>query len=357
MDKLDFQEVQKHINILNVAYHLCLEIVEEKGYEHKVICPFCGYNKISKIPTMSLNSQNNKYCCCRCGAGGYSVGLYARVRRIDTKKAYKELLERECFSQNKSPIEISPINLLADIEIRDAVYREFLGMLKLEPQYRQYLRNLGFLDSSIDNQLYKSVPKNYIKRRLIGSALSRKYDLCGIPGFFQEEDFKWCFSKMDGFFIPIYDSNGYIEGLSVHLDKPFNNNSDIWFSSNGKINGTNTKNWIIKNNITYNSSSLLLTDSFLLGNLIKETINAPVIAFQNISNSYMILKEIENTTIKNIIFVFRLPKTSENLDYIINRIFRDLVPLGYNLDIKYVRDFKDFFDDNFNVTYALKNVN
>lgn len=41
MEKLDFQEVQKHINILNVAYHLCLEIVDEKGYEHKAICPFC----------------------------------------------------------------------------------------------------------------------------------------------------------------------------------------------------------------------------------------------------------------------------------------------------------------------------
>ncbi len=41
MNKLDFQEMQKHINILNVAYHLCLEIVEEKGYEYKAICPIC----------------------------------------------------------------------------------------------------------------------------------------------------------------------------------------------------------------------------------------------------------------------------------------------------------------------------
>ena len=41
MDKLDYQEITKHINILNVAYHLCLEIVEERGYETKVICPFC----------------------------------------------------------------------------------------------------------------------------------------------------------------------------------------------------------------------------------------------------------------------------------------------------------------------------
>ena len=41
MEKLDFQEVQKHINILNVAFHLCMETTETKGYETKAICPFC----------------------------------------------------------------------------------------------------------------------------------------------------------------------------------------------------------------------------------------------------------------------------------------------------------------------------
>lgn len=30
MDILDYKEVKKHIDILNVAYQLCLEIVEEK---------------------------------------------------------------------------------------------------------------------------------------------------------------------------------------------------------------------------------------------------------------------------------------------------------------------------------------
>ena len=51
MNYLDEQEVKKHINILNVAYHLCLEIVEQVGYEYKAICPFCGYNKNSKVCT------------------------------------------------------------------------------------------------------------------------------------------------------------------------------------------------------------------------------------------------------------------------------------------------------------------
>ena len=41
MDRKDYEEVIRHINILNVAYHLCLEIKETRGYEYKSICPFC----------------------------------------------------------------------------------------------------------------------------------------------------------------------------------------------------------------------------------------------------------------------------------------------------------------------------
>lgn len=320
--------------------------MKKKDLKVKQYVHFVGYNKNSKIPTMSLNSQNNKYCCSRCGAGGYSVGLYAKVRKIDNKTAFKELLDRECFSLDKVPVEISPINLISDIEIRDKVYRDFLRRLKLELQHKKILKNMGFLESSLESGLYKTVPQNYIKRRLICYNLSRKYKLAGIPGFFQEEDFKWCFSGGKGFFVPVFDKNGFIQGLSIHLDRPFNNTSDIWFSSNNKINGTGTKNWVMRNNIRKNTNSIFLTDNFLLGNLIKETHNYPTIAFQNISNSYEVLKEIEETNVTNITFVLRVDHTN-NLDYIIRRIFRDLIPLGYNLDVKTISNYKDLFDNEF----------
>lgn len=320
--------------------------------KQNVFVLFVGYNKLSKIPTMSLNTRDNKYHCMRCGAGGYSIGLYAKMRNIDNKKAFKELLEKECYSINRSNLEITPINMLSDIEMRDKIYREFLSMLKLDSKHKMYLKSLGFLNSSIENGMYKSIPKKYIKRRLVSYALSRKFNLCGIPGFYQEEDFKWNFSKRDGFYVPVFDENGLIQGLSIHLDNDYNNNKDIWFSSNNKINGTSTKNFVMKNNITEKSDSLVITDNFLLGNLIKETINASILAFQNISNSYIVLNELEKYGIQNVLFVIRLPQANENLDYIINRIFKDLVPLGYNIDIKYIRDYKDFFDEDFNVAYS-----
>ena len=351
----DYIEVARHINILNVAYHLCLEITDDKHTEVKAICPFCGYNKNSKVATLSLNTNNNKYCCSRCGVGGFSIGLYAKLRNVDNKKAYRELLDRECFSVDKSNITISPINEIADIDTRDKIYREFLQMLKLETQHRKYLKSQGFLNSTIDKQMYRTIPKKYIKRRIIANSLKRKYDLSGIPGFYQEEDWGWTFSNAKGFFVPVFDENNKIQALSMHLDKVYNGTTDIWFSSSGKINGTGTKNWISRNNITEDTETIILTDNLILSNLIKDVLNAPVIAFSSISNSYQILKAIDNTNIQNIIFTVR-SEENQNLDYIIHRVFKDLIPLGYNLDTKYVGDYKDILKDDFLYSYRLEKV-
>ena len=286
---------------------------------------------------------------------GYSIGLYARVKGIDNKKAYRELLDRECFSIQKSNITISPINEIADIDKRDTVYRTFLNMLKLERSSRLALNRLGFLNSTIEEQMYRTIPNKNIHRRLIAHRLSKLYDLSGIPGFYQEADFKWTFSAGKGIFIPIFDESHKIQALSIHLDKPFNNTKDMWFSSKDKINGTGTKNVLSKNNIDENTDTVVLTDNFLLGNYIKASLNVPMIAFSNISNSYQILKVIESTNVDNIIFSFKIGQ-NDNLDYIINRIFKDLIPLGYNLETKPIKDFKDVLDKDFLALYSLRKV-
>ena len=38
---IDIEEIKKHVDIMKVAYHLDLEIMNQKGNEAKVICPFC----------------------------------------------------------------------------------------------------------------------------------------------------------------------------------------------------------------------------------------------------------------------------------------------------------------------------
>ena len=133
------------------------------------------------------------------------------------------------------------------------------------------------------------------------------------------------------------------------------------FSSSTKINGTATKNHIMKSNISADAQNVILTDNFILVHLIKDTLNLPAISFQNISNSYMILKEIQNTNIRNITFVIRIPDCNNNLDYIINGIFRDLVSLGYNLDTKCIDNYNaifkiDVFDKIFDINYISNKV-
>ena len=277
------------------------------------------------------------------------------MKHMDTKKAYKELIERECFSTEKSNITISPINLIADIEERDRIYRAFLGMLKLDTKHKKFLQEHGFLNSTIENQMYRTVPKDYIKRRLICKNLKKQYRLEGIPGFYQEEDFGWNFSSPRGFFIPVFDEMNRIQALLIHLDKAYGEIEDIWFSSNDRINGTGTKNWISKSDINKNGKTVFLTDNILLGNLIRDSLNLPIIAFSNINNSYQILKVIDNTDTENIVFILR-KESNKNLDYIVNRVFKDLIPLGYNLEMKYIREFKDIFDENLNVFYTLKKI-
>lgn len=117
----------------------------------------------------------------------------------------------------------------------------------------------------------------------------------------------------------------------------------------------------MRSNISDRTTNVILTDSFILGHLIRDSLNLPVISFQNISNSYLVLKEIQNTNIRNITFIIRTPNCNNNLDYVINRIFRDLVPLGYNIDCKCISNYNDifnldFFDETFNVNDTLKNV-
>ena len=177
----------------------------------------------------------------------------------------------------------------------------------------------------------------------------------GFHGFYQEEDWGWTFTNVKGFFVPIFDENNKIQGLSIRLDNSFNGSDNLCFSSKDKINGTATKNFISKSNITENTDTIILTDDLILGNLIKDTINAPVIAFSRITNSYQILNILDKTNIKNIIFTIRKNK-HQNLDYIINRVFKDLIPLGYNLETKYVSDYKDILKEDFLYLYKLEKV-
>ena len=350
----DYREIAKHINILNVAYHSNIEVVKQNGSEFSAICPFCGYKDNKRETNLKLNSMKNTYHCFKCGSSGYSVGLYAKLNFMDNKKAFKELISREFFSIDKSQFEIIPINEMADVEYRNKVYLEFLSMLKLDIDHKKYLQSLDFTDSSIENCNFKSIPDKIISRKIICSNLKRKYNLEGIPGFYMHEDFSWDFFAPDGFLIPVYDDYNNIQGLSVHLDKEFNGTEYLWFSSNNKINGTPARNWITKANIYEHTQTIILTDNLLTYNLIRQVEDRAIMAFSGVTNSYSILKELEDTNVENIVFTIRKLEDNQRLDYMIEKIFKDLLCKGYDFTYKYIENYKDILEDNFLDNIKLK---
>lgn len=75
-----------------------------------------------------------------------------------------------------------------------------------------------------------------------------------------------------------------------------------------------------------------------------QTIKTNKVFNKIVENLRTIVNKQANISIRNILFVIRLPQVNENLDYIINHILRSL---NYKLDVKYINDYKDFFDNEF----------
>lgn len=347
MNERDYKEISKHINILNVAYHTNIEMTEKIGNEIKAICPFCGYKDNKRESNLKLNYITNKYHCFKCGKSGYSVGLYAKLNYIDNKQAFKELMNKGFFSIDASNLDIVTTNPIANIDYRNSVYTEFLNMLDLDISHKRYLQRLGYTITSIQNCNFKSIPKNKITRKLICNKLKTKHNLEGIPGFYLKEDLSWDFISPSGILIPVYDDENRIQGITIHLDKEFNNCKDLWFSSSNKIAGTTANNCIATSNITEETNTVILTDNLLDYNLIKETVDYPIIGFCDTTNSYHILKELKYTNIENIIFTIRSEKHEQKLDYLIEKVFKDLFTKGYDISFKFINDYKDLLKENF----------
>lgn len=153
-----------------------------------------------------------------------------------------------------------------------------------------------------------------------------------------------------------YKSIQRIQALSIHLEKPLENTENLWFSSNGKINGTTVKNWTSKTNITENTKTIVITDNLIMNNLIKATTDASIIAYSNLNNTYQVLKELDNTNIDNIIFAVKDLEQNEKLKNVIKEIYNDLIHIGYNIETKNIENYKDILEEDFLCTYGIKSV-
>ena len=198
----------------DVLPRLNLSEVRRSGAHNIYLCPFCGDEK----GHLYVNMDSGLWCCFLCGEKGNPLVLYAKCRNISNRQAYKELhfgQPKRTESAVPEPPRLIPE---APIEHRDAVYREFLGMLPLYRRHAVDLKRRGFTKEQVIKNLYRSLPDEREKRDEIASTLASKYDLTGVRGF-RKRNGKWEFFYAPGYLIPFRDAKGRIQALQIRTNK------------------------------------------------------------------------------------------------------------------------------------------
>ena len=195
-------------------------------------------------------------------------------------------------------------NPVKDEYYRDIVYRNFLEMQNLNDLHYKKLKEMNFTDDYIKENQFKSIENNNNKKKEICMKLQEQgLKLDGIPGFFQDTDFKWTYKSHKGIFIPV-TLNNKIQGLRILLDNEYRlDTENIWFSSNNEYNGTKASNWpmILKDNTVNwidmynsdNSTSIIIATEMILAHKLFNNTNKTVIGIPNNIDKDLILSIVQ----------------------------------------------------------------
>lgn len=82
--------IYEYINITNVINQLNIKKTSVKGNYIYAICPFCQHSN-DKNGYLKINTISNVYICKKCESSGSSIELYANLKYISTKEAFKRL--------------------------------------------------------------------------------------------------------------------------------------------------------------------------------------------------------------------------------------------------------------------------
>ena len=297
----------EYINISNVINKLNLKKTNQIGNNIYVVCPFCQ-NGNEKNGYLKANIINNLYICNNCQTSGTSVELYASMKYITTKEAYIRLSREAPILDNIPYIFNNPIK---DENYRDLVYNEFLDIQTLSNKHKEKLINMGFSEKYILENKFKTIECSKKRIGEICKELENKgYKLDGLPGFYQDNNFKWTYKSHRGIFIPVTLYNK-IQGLRILLDEPYYlDTENIWFSSNNEYNGTKASNWpmILKESTLnwidiYNcttESIIIATDMILAHKLFNNT-GQTVIGIPNNINKELILNIVKKMNVSKVI--------------------------------------------------------
>lgn len=240
--KIDFK-TDVRLNIVNVAEKCGIRIIGplKTGNRVNAFCPFCD-DKSGHL-TLTIENENDNYYnvfkCLFCGEGGSAIDLYARTHNIDTKQAFKELLEDPIISKKVELInkQINENKIICKIpkpvEYLNTVYRKLLSYLDLSPLHEKNLLDRGMTTAEIKLNLYRSLPLDSKRKNLICNRLGEEFNLDCVPGFFRNNNGYWDMYCPKGFLIPVMDCKGQIQSLHIRMNDSYNKKRYKYFGSSG----------------------------------------------------------------------------------------------------------------------------
>ncbi len=212
------------------AQYLRLQHVKTTGHERIYICPFCS-NDRKAYPKLYINPVKGVFICHHCHLEGSVTDLWALRCGVDTKTAYKQMLELVPFTGVQDQY-YEPPAIVHDEYKLHAVYTEFMKNLTLNTEHREDLLRRGLPEH--EHRYFKSLPEDPKTRWSICKMLNKKYGLKDVPGFQERTSRKghkyWdCISS--GMLIPVVNIRGKITGLQVrNKTEP----KYTWFSFEGQ---------------------------------------------------------------------------------------------------------------------------
>ncbi len=240
-------------------------------------CPVC-----SKTDYCYFSEDNNFVFCMR-----VSNGAVKQARN----GAYIHRFGEQSFQQAEQPVRATPKkekpqNAKAKAEHLHAVYSEMLSLLLLENSHRDDLTKRGLSHTAIVEGGYKSTPSLF-EAAQITFELSQKFNLKGVPGFFQDCGAWRMVNVREGFFVPYRNTHGQIHGLQIRLDQPIEGKSKyLWLSSGHYYLGTSSSSPVhfVRPELINKSSEVLITEGALKGNIISYYTSMPTVAAAGVYN-------------------------------------------------------------------------
>lgn len=197
----------EEFDIIEIARDFGLVQVKERGREKIFRCPFCGDSKRKTHGHLHINAERNVFKCHRCGEEGNVLQLYAYLRGISTKEAYKELKHGRDYKPYKIPRRIP---LVDEEKLEYKTYPVYEEMMKILPLYDRHLKALvarGFTEDYAKAN-FRSIPDSPQERQEIIRKLLHKFGtLKNTPGYFTKAG-RWEMMGAPGILVPVKNPCG-----------------------------------------------------------------------------------------------------------------------------------------------------